>query len=473
MKYRELQNEHKSITMEKIIIFLLTLIMAIILIVAGCTFFGKKRELKPFVSVVVHPEWSENIVMYEVNTRQYTDEGTLNAFAEHLPRLKTLGVDVLWFMPIFPIGVENRKSKLGSYYSVKDFMDVNPEFGTLEDMQNIIDKTHELGMYIMLDWVPNHTAWDNQLTKDHPEWYTKDSSGNFTPPIGTDWTDVIQLDWSLKGLHDYMIDAMKFWVDMGVDGFRVDHPHNTPKEFWERARTELSQIKPVLMLAEHEEPGYFMEKGFDMNYAWELHHLMNSVAQGKDSANAIMKYFEREQAVYPQNVYRLMFLTNHDENSWAGTIDSLMGEAQQVFATLIFTAHSVPLIYSGQETCLDKKLKFFVRDTIDWDTCDLTLFYSDLIKLKKENKALWNGNSGGPMNNIKTNRKNKVFAFYREKNENRVVVFLNLTKRSVSFKPTLKDIEGEYTDYFTGEKVTLPLSVKHTLNPWGYKVLIK
>jgi len=459
--------------MEKITVYLLTLIIAFIFVIGGCSLFGKKKELKPFISEVVHPEWTEKMVLYEVNTRQYTDEGTFAAFAEHLPRLKALGVDVLWFMPTFPIGVVNRKGELGSYYSVKDFMDVNPEFGTLEDLKDVIDKTHELGMYIMLDWVPNHTAWDNQLTIDHPEWYVKDSTGNFTPPLGTDWTDVIQLDWSQEGLHDYMIEAMKFWVNLGVDGFRVDHPHNTPREFWDRVKAELSQIKPVLMLAEHEEPGYFMEKGFDMNYAWELHHLMNRVAQGKNSANAVMKYFERERAVYPQNVYRLMFLTNHDENSWAGTIDSLMGDAQQVFATLIFTVQGVPLIYSGQETCLDKKLKFFVRDTIDWEACDLTTFYADLIKLKKENKALWNGNSGGPMNKIKTSCKNKVFAFYREKDENRVVVFLNLTKKSVSFKPVLKDLEGEYTDYFSGEKTVFPLSVKYTLNPWEYKVYVK
>jgi len=458
--------------MEKNLTGILTLCMIIALTVAGCSFLSGKKKLKPFISETIHPEWIRNMVVYEVNIRQYTGEGTLSAFAEHLPRLEALGVDVLWLMPTFPIGEINRKGELGSYYSVKDYMDVNPEFGTIEDLKNVIDKTHELGMYVLLDWVPNHTAWDNQLAVDHPEWFAKDSSGRFTPPIGTDWTDVIQLDWSQKGLHDYMIEAMKFWVNMGVDGFRVDHPHNTPKEFWERAKSELSMIKPVLMLAEHEGPGNFMEKGFDMNYAWEMHHLMNSVAQRKDSAVAIRKYFERELAVYPQNVCRLMFLTNHDENSWAGTIDSLMGDAQQAFATLIFTARGVPLIYSGQETCLDKKLKFFVRDTIDWEACNLTLFYNSLIRLKKENKALWNGTYGGPMTILKTGNR-RVFAFVREKDENRIIVFINLTGKSVTFKPALKGLEGDYTEYFTGEKTPLRLSVRNTLNPWGYKVYVK
>jgi glycosidase len=352
-------------------------------------------------------------------------------------------------------------------------MGVNPEFGTIEDFKGVIDKAHELGMHVLLDWVPNHTSWDNPLTTEHPEWYVKDSTGKFTPPIGTDWTDVIQLDWSQKGLQDYMIDAFKFWVNLGADGFRVDHPHNTPKEFWERARTELDKIKPVLMLAEYEGEIGFTEKAFDMDYAWVMHHLMNSIAQGKDSASAMLKYFQKEWAVYPNNAYRLMFLTNHDENSWAGTIDSLMGDSQRAFATLIFTAQGMPLIYSGQEACLDKKLKFFVRDAIEWDTCNLAGFYSNLIKLKKNNPALWNGDFGGKMIRIKTNKDKKIFAFYREKDENRVVVLLNLSKKPVSFKPVLKDIEGEYTEYFTTQKTGLSKSLNLTLDPWGYKVYLK
>jgi len=459
--------------MEKLTLGLLAIALAAAVTFTGCSLFSKKKELKPFTSTVTHPEWSKNAILYEVNVRQYTDEGTFKAFASHLPRLQKLGIDVLWFMPTFPIGEVNRKGLLGSYYSVKDFKGVNPEFGTLEDFKMVIDNAHSLGMKIMLDWVPNHSSWDNQLTIDHPEYFAKDSTGKFTPPIGTDWTDVVQLDWSQKGVQDYMIEAMSFWVNLGVDGFRVDHPHNTPKEFWERARVELDRIRPVLMLAEHEEPGKFMEKGFDMNYAWEMHHLMKAVAQGRDSANAISKYFDRELSVYPQNVYRLMFLSNHDENSWAGTIDTIFGLSQKTFATLIFTAHGVPLLYSGQESCLNKRLRFFVRDTIKWGTCDMTGFYADLIKLRRENSALWNGEFGGPMLKIKTNKDNKVFAYSREKDENRVVVFMNLTKKPVTFKTTLKDMDGEYTDYFKKEKLTIPVKTTMTLEPWGYKVFVK
>jgi len=459
--------------MEKLPLSLLVLLLILLLSIAGCSISGRKKESKPFISDVVHPEWSKNSVLYEVNVRQYTVEGTFNAFAKHLPRLKDLGVNVLWFMPTFPIGIVDRKGELGSYYSVRDFMDVNPEFGTLDDFKAIIVKAHDLGMRVLLDWVPNHTSWDNKLAVDHPEWYVKDSAGKFTPPLGTDWTDVIQLDWSKKELQDYMIEAMKFWVNMGVDGFRIDHPHNTPKEFWERARTELTAIKPVLLIGEIEEPTSFLEKGFDMNYAWEFHHLMNSVAQGKDSVNKLVRYFNREWSVYPNNVYRLQFLTNHDENSWAGTIDSLMGDSQKAFATLIFTAQGVPLIYSGQEACLNKKLKFFVRDPIRWDTCSLTGFYKNLISLKKQYKAIWNGDSGGPMVKIRTNNDNKIFAFYREKDESRVIVLLNLSKKSVAVKPLPADLNGEYTDYFARIKATLPLTDSLRLEPWGYKVLVR
>ena len=459
--------------MEKLPLSILILFLALTITIAGCSVFGQKKGIKPFHSDVVHPEWSKNSVLYEVNVRQYTEQGTFNAFAEHLPRLKALGVDVLWFMPTFPIGVLNRKGELGSYYSVKDFLNVNPEFGTLDDFKSVLKKAHELGMKVIIDWVPNHTSWDNNLTIEHPEWYVKDSKGKFSPPIGTDWTDVIQLDWSKKGLQDYMIEALKFWVNTGVDGFRIDHPHNTPKEFWERARTELTAIKPVLLIGEIEEPTDFLEKGMDMNYAWEMYHLLVNIAQGKDSVRSLAKYYEKERSTYPNNVYRLQFLTNHDENSWGGTIDSLMGDGQRAFATLIFTAKGVPLIYSGQEDCLNKRLKFFVKDPIKWDTCILTGFYKDLISLKKQNRALWNGEAGSPMVKIKTNKDKAIFAFYREKDDNRIIVLLNLSKRSIALKSLPGNLNDEYTDYFTRLRTVLPLTDSLRFEPWGYKVLVR
>lgn len=460
--------------MEKVLVTIIVLFAVILLTVAGCSLSSPKKEVsKPFVSEVVHPEWSRNAVLYEVNIRQFTPEGTFNAFAKHLPRLKQLGVDILWLMPINPIGIKNRKEALGSYYSVKDYEDVNPEFGTLEDFKKLLVKSHDLGFHVIIDWVPNHSSWDNKLLEEHPDWYVKDSLGKFIPPIGTDWTDVVQFDWSKKELQDYMVGALKFWAELGVDGFRVDHPHKTPYEFWDRARVELNKVRPVFMLAENEDQIDFMKKGFDMSYAWELHHLMNRIAQGKDSVKALNKYYHKEDSIFPQNVYRMVFMDNHDENSWNGTINSRMGVAQNAFAIFIFTTQGVPLLYNGQEVCLNKSLKFFVRDTIKWDTCSLTGFYRDLIKLKKANKALWNGEFGGKMEIIKTNKTKQVFAYYREKDENRIVVFLNLSKKPVALKPDLKSVNGSYSEYSTGLKVSLPFSDSLRLEPWGYKVLVK
>lgn len=459
--------------MEKIPVSIIVLLAVILLTVAVCSVPGPKKETKPFISEVVHPEWSKNSVLYEVNIRQFTKEGTFNAFAEHLPRLKQLGVDILWLMPVNPIGIKNRKEALGSYYSVRDYKDVNPEFGTMEDFKKLLVKSHELGFHVIIDWVPNHSSWDNNLIVEYPDWYVKDSTGKFIPPIGTDWTDVVQFDWSNKELQDYMIGALKFWTELGVDGFRVDHPHKTPYEFWDRARVELNKVKPVFMLAENEDQTDFMKNGFDMSYAWELHHLMNRIAQGKDSLRALNKYYHKEDSIFPQNVYRMVFMDNHDENSWNGTINSRMGIAQNAFAVFNFTTQGVPLLYNGQEVCLNKSLRFFVRDTIKWDTCSLTGFYRDLINLKKANKALWNGEFGGKMEMIKTNKEKQIFAFYREKDENRVVVFLNLSKKAVALKPELKEIEGSYTEYSTGIKVSLPFTDSLRFEPWGYKVFVK
>lgn len=460
--------------MKKLPLRILILILLQALLIAGCSTTEKKQERKSsFTSSVVHPEWSKNSVLYEVNTRQYTPEGTFKAFAGHLPRLKSLGIDVLWFMPIFPIGVENKKGELGSYYSVRDYLNVNPEFGNLDDFKAMVVKAHELGMKVVIDWVPNHTSWDNKLTIEHPDWYVKDSTGKFTPPIGFDWTDVIQLDWSNKELQDYMIDAFKFWMNLGADGFRIDHPNQIPPAFWERARLELSAIKPVLLIGEIEQPTTYLEKGFDMNYAWELYHLTVDIAQGKKTVRDLIKYYNKEWQIYPNSVYRLQFLTNHDQNTWEGTIDTLMGPAQKPLAALIFTAQGVPLIYSGQEVCLNKRLKFFVRDTINWDTCSMTGFYRQLVSLKKQNKALWNGDSGGAMERLSTGNDNTVFSFSREKGNSRVVVFLNLSPKNVAIKPVLKNIEGEYTDYFGEISVNLPLSDSLRLGPWGFKIFVK
>ncbi|MFC2112939.1 alpha-amylase family glycosyl hydrolase [Bacteroidota bacterium] len=461
--------------MEKVLLLGTILLIAGMLILVGCNKKSPAEEVKaePFTSEVVHPDWSKSVNFYEVNLRQYTEEGSFSAFAEHLPRLKELGVDVLWFMPIHPIGIKNRKGELGSYYSVQDYKAVNPEHGTLEDFRSMLNKAHELGFFVQLDWVPNHTSWDHPWAESNPEWYMKNEEGSFIPPLGFDWTDVIQLDWENMEMQDAMLDALKFWVEMGVDGFRVDHPHKTPPEFWDKARIELTKIRPVLMLAENEEQTEFLVNGFDMNYAWELHHMMNEVAQGKKNVSHLRAYFEKENSIYPQNIYRMRFLSNHDENSWQGTIEERMGESHEVMAVFMFTMPGVPLLYGGQEACLDKRLEFFTRDPIEWKECDKTGLYKDLMRIKRENQALWNGEFGGPMKEINTSKPKRALAFSRQKDDNTIISILNLSRNGLKVKPVFSGLEGEYTDAFNGQKVQLPLSDSLKLEAWDYLVLFR
>ncbi len=449
---------------------LILLIIGIALVAVAC----RPKEVKvtnPLTSSVVHADWTRNMVLYEINVRQFSAEGTLAGVEKALPTLQELGVNVLWFMPIYPIGEKNRKGELGSYYSIKDYMAVNPEFGTLEEFKALVAKAHEMGFHVILDWVGNHSAWDNPLAEEYPEWYEKDSVGNFVSPF--DWTDVIQFDYTAMPLWDYMAGAMKFWVaEAGVDGYRCDFPGLVPEEFWFRATTEMNAIRPVLMLAEDEAHSYLLERAFDMNYGWSHHHLMNAVAAGTRRPAALDTMMQHELKYYPADSYRLRFLTNHDENSWNGTIDEKLGDAQKAFAAYIFTLPGVPLMYNGQEADLDKRLEFFKRDPIEWKETELREFYTKLIHLRTTHPALRHGTEGGTFNVLKTSQKS-VYAYTREKGDASVLVILNLDKKPVSV--TLKDgsTQGTFKDIFSGEEVIVEQGKAMQLDPWGYLVLTK
>lgn len=449
---------------------IILLIIGIAVVAVAC----RPKELtvkNPLTSSVVHADWTRNMVLYEINVRQFSEEGTFAGVEKALPELKELGVNVLWFMPVYPIGEKNRKGELGSYYSIKDYMDVNPEFGTMDEFKALVAEAHELGFHVILDWVGNHSAWDNPLAEEFPEWYEKDSVGNFVSPF--DWTDIIQFDYTAMPLWDYMVGAMKFWVaEAGVDGYRCDFPGLVPEEFWFRATTELNAIKPVLMLAEDEAHSYLLERAFDMNYAWGHHHLMNAVASGIRKPAALDTMMQYEMKYYPSDSYRLRFLTNHDENSWNGTIDEKLGDAQKAFAVYIFTLPGVPLLYNGQEADLDKRLEFFKRDPIEWKETELREFYTKLIHLRTGNPALRHGTEGGTFTTLKTNNKN-VYAYKREKGDASVVVILNLGKKAVSVALNDGTTEGTYTDLFSGEETKIVQGRPLKLDAWGYQVLTR
>jgi glycosidase len=430
----------------------------------GCSFAQNEIQLQ-------HPEWSKDAVIYEVNIRQFTPEGTFEAFEKHLPDLKKLGVDILWLMPINPIGEVNRKGSLGSYYSVKDYKAVNPEFGSINDFKKLVAKIHDAGMYVIIDWVANHTSWDNIWVKTHPEFFTKNENGSFIPPVA-DWEDVIDLNYDNKELWNYMIDAMSYWIkETNIDGFRCDVAAMVPTEFWIEARKELIKSKSdIFMLAEANEN--YLHKAFNMTYNWPLKDLMNDVAQGKKEPSVIKEYFMDEKKEYNINDYRMVFTTNHDENSWNGTEYERLGDAAEIFAVLCGTIKGMPLIYTGQEAAMNKRLRFFEKDTVNWEIKPIREIYTKLNALKQNNKALWNGKAGGEMNFIETGNKN-ILAFEREKEGNSVISIFNLSPGVETVKINFTKIDEEYFDVFDGNEITLNNILELKLDGWGYKIFSK
>jgi glycosidase len=447
----------------------------LMLTIASCTGLQQQVNENIPASTVRHPSWSHNAVLYEVNLRQYTPEGTINAFMQHLPRLQELGVDILWFMPVTPIGAVNRKGTFGSYYSVQDYTAINPEYGTLEDFRNMVNRAHELGMHVIIDWVANHTAWDHEWVKTNPDFYFKDEQGEFTPPHNTDWTDVIQLEYENRSLWDAMIGEMSWWLtETNIDGFRCDVAYLVPTEFWNLARQQLESIKPVFMLAEADHPE-LQENAFNAGYSWTSHHAMNRIARREDDVTALDTYFfDENMGNYPRGTYKIFFITNHDENSWQGSEFERMGDAVEAFAVLTHTVAGMPLIYSGQEAGLEKRLEFFEKDEIDWSNLQYQAFYKTLNDLKKNNKALWNGAEGGPMQRILTDNNVNVFSFVRRKGNDMVFVILNLSPESRTVNVASGQAPRErLTELFTGETIRPRQEFSVEMEPWGYRVYYK
>ncbi|MDP4175286.1 MAG: alpha-amylase family glycosyl hydrolase [Bacteroidota bacterium] len=463
------QKKNRFQVLKVSIIFLIAFIILTSDFVSAQTQQPQQQAVKESVK---HPEWSRNQTIYEVNIRQYSKGGTFKDFEAQLPRLKEMGVGILWLMPINPIGEKNRKGTLGSYYAVKDYLAVNQEFGNMDDFKSLVKKTHQLGMKIIIDWVANHTSWDNELTKTHPEFYAKDSAGNFVAPV-KDWSDVIKLDYNNKDLWKYMKDALAFWIKQAdIDGFRCDVASMVPTPFWDYARAELDKIKPVFMLAEAEVPELHA-KAFDMTYSWRLYHIFNSIASGDSSADAINNYFNEDEKLYPKDAYRMCFTTNHDENSWNGTEFERLKNGVEAFSVLAFTVKGFPLLYSGQETGLNKRLNFFERDPIEWKDSKYKEFYTKLVKLRLNNKALLSGDKGGEMISIPSSNEKAVYSFTREKGKDKILVITNLSDKDQTVTLSADKIKGSYKDLFTGKKYSLKNKEEMTLKPWQYLLLVK
>ena len=368
-----------------------------------------------------------NSVVYEMNVRQYTPEGTFSAAQKELPRLAEMGVDILWLMPIYPIGVEGRKmgpEDLGSYYAVRNYCDVNPEFGTLADFDNFLAEAHKLGLRVVLDWVANHTSPDAVWVTGKPaDWYERDAEGNTT--YTADWSDTANLNYENKEVWKGMSDAMHFWMERGIDGFRCDMACEVPLEFWQETIAGLRAKYPEMyMLAEGEEPKLHTLSGFNASYSWELHHMMNDIAQGRKNIPELLAYLEKDAERHPASAdaFRLMFTSNHDENSWAGTEFERMGDAAKLMAVLTFTLPGgQPLIYTGQEMGWNKRFEFFTHDPVPaWEKNEYFDFYKELIKIRHDNPALAAGADGGKFEVVSA--EDSVLVFTRTLPDNKVTV---------------------------------------------------
>ncbi len=415
-----------------------------------------------------HPAWSYNTNIYELNVRQYTPEGTFKAFQKHLPRLKDMGVEILWFMPVTPISVKDRKGTLGSYYAVQNYKAINPEFGDMEDFKDLVRTAHQFGFKIIIDWVANHTGNDNVWIAEHPDFFVYEN-GNILHPNG--WEDVSKLNFDNTAMQQEMINAMQYWItEADIDGFRCDMAHLVPLHFWVKAKEQISKTNPDLFwLAECEEPLY--HEVFDSTYTWQWMHKTEAFIKKETNVDGLKEVLEYYNNNFTEDAYRIFFTSNHDENSWNGTEYEKYGEAAKALSVLSCT-WGLPLVYSGQELPNNKRLKFFDKDVIEWKPeCELHSFYKTLLQLRKTNDALMDGNTSERTIAITDNE--NVLAFLRKKENNEVWVVLNLSAEKVACKITSPLLFGKFKNIFTGIDIILSNPNIFELTAWQYMVYEK
>ena len=466
-----------------------------LVVVVSILFFSCQQDVEvnknDKVLAPISDQVLETAVIYEANIRQYSKEGTFKAFTKDIPTLKELGVKIIWMMPINPISEikrkatdgsftseiedeEERKKYLGSYYSVSDYKAINPEFGNKDDFKALIATAHNNGIYVIVDWVPNHTGWDHPWITAHPEWYTQNEQGEIIDPINPDtgkswgWTDTADLNYDNLDMQQEMIKDLKYWVEnFDIDGYRMDVAHKVPPVFFKEAIAELKKIKPIFMLAEAEQHELF-RNGFDMQYAWEGHHVLNSIAKGDATVSDFDTYMEKQNEVLEASDFTMNFVTNHDENSWSGTVKERMGDASEILTTLVYAMPGMPLIYSGQEYDLNHRLKFFEKDSIPKTKGNTWNLLTKLGDLKNNHLAFHGGKIAASYERLSTENEN-VVAFKRSKEEAQVYFIGNLSNQVQSF---ILDVEGTYEDLLLNKSLILNQK-KIQLAPWQYYLLNK
>ena len=440
---------------------------------------------EPVGRTTVHPDFAYSGVIYELNTRQFTPEGTFRAAEEQLPALRNLGVDIIWLMPLQEIGEKGRKGTLGSYYAIRDYCSFNHEFGTREDFEHFLQTAHRLGFIVILDWVANHTAPDSEWTKNDG-WYYRDSvTGELM--VQYDWTDIAKLNYDNQDMRNAMLKAMHFWTDeIGIDGFRCDVAGEVPVDFWEWAMADLRTTHPDLFtLAEDEDKADTLTaSAFDMYYGWTLHKHMNLVAQGKEPVEALWEYFDvADETIRPEAI-RMNFTSNHDENSWAGTEFERMGDAADAFAAFTYVIPGMPLIYTGQEYALDHRLQFFEKDSFPRRHVPQFRMYQDLNELRHDNPALWSNELGSPLYRL-DNDNPAVFTCARtidvvdedengnviegSERDNTVLGIFNFSAQEQAVTIYAEGFEGDYT-CICGMPVTVGTEDVIMLHPWEWLI---
>jgi alpha-amylase len=449
----------------------LAAILFIVILTQSCKNNTSKEPVNDSTATVKiddHPDWSLQGNIYEVNVRQYTAEGTFAAFEKHLQRLKDMGVQTLWFMPITPISKTDRKGALGSYYAVADYKAINPEFGNLDNWKHLVNTAHDMGFKVIIDWVPNHTGGDHPWLTSHPDFYAKDSTGKVISPF--DWTDVRKLNYKNPELVDTMIASMEYWLkETNIDGFRCDVAGEVPKEFWTKCISTLKKNRHVFMLAETND-AWVHEAGFDATYPWDAFNMMKLIAKGERPAFGLDSILHFTDSAFTKGAMRLYFTSNHDENSWnKADYGTMPGASHAPFAVFTQTApRSIPLIYSGQEEPFLDSISFFYKDTISFGKFQRANFYKALLNLRKNNAALA---ADASFKKIRTTADNAIYAFEREKNGQKVFVILNLSSKPQRFNWTDKPSEKEWDNLFLMNHE--PAGDNYLLEQWGYVVYYK
>lgn len=423
--------------------------------VSGCSANNGDIPSTPEVGV------ADGLVIYEANPKLFARTAALNAVSARLDEIKALGANVLWLMPIYEQGV---KDAVGSPYCIKDYKKLNPNYGTLEELRSLVKRAHEKGMAVILDWVANHTSWDN-VWMQNKSWYTQDASGAVISPEGMGWADVADLNYSNADLRKAMLDAMKYWAsEADIDGFRCDYAEGVPDDFWEQAIGELKAMKgeKFLMLAEGSKGALFTD-GFDIVYGWDFASKLQEVYAGKATPANLYEVHRQEYRNIPVGKQRLRYSTNHDQASEKSPVEAYGGERGAMSAfVLAATLGGTPLIYSSQETGYAQKLSFFDSPLMDWTAnASYRNEYERVMAVYLSSVALQKGD-------LRAYETEKVACYYRTSAEERVFVVVNTSGKAETIKTPIERAGDSVKNLMDNTVSTLPVAL--TLEPYQYYI---